>query len=110
MLAAAVPIAPPVNPPVTTGTDQVYVVPDGTTPLVPFAGVAVKLPALHEVAVILVIAGVGFTVTVKVLSVFIAQSFPALTEIIPPDIPAVTDIDELPCPLLIIHPVGTVQK
>ena len=67
MLAAAVPIAPPVNPPVTTGTGQVYVVPAGTIPLVPFAGVAVKLPALQIAAgVILVIADFGFTVTVTV--------------------------------------------
>ena len=63
ILAAAVPVAPPVTPPVTTGTGQLYVVLAGTTPLVTFTGVDVKLPALQIVAVIAVIAGLGFTVT-----------------------------------------------
>ena len=40
--------------------------PAGTTPLVTFTGVDVKLPALQIVAVIAVIAGLGFTVTVTV--------------------------------------------
>ena len=66
MLAAPAPAAPPVMPPVTTGTGQLYVVPAGTTPLVPFTGVTVKAVPLQANAVILVIAGRGFTVTVTV--------------------------------------------
>ena len=40
--------------------------PDGTTPLVPLAGVDVNPTALQAVLVMLVIAGVGLTVTVTV--------------------------------------------
>ena len=60
------PATPPVIPPVTAGAVQVYVVPAGTTPFVPFAGVAVNAVALHTVAVIGVIEGCGLTVTVTV--------------------------------------------
>jgi hypothetical protein len=66
MFAAAVPAAPPVIPPVTEGAAQVYVVVPGTMPLTPSAGAAMKLPALHIVAVIFVTAGFGLTVTVTV--------------------------------------------
>ena len=66
MLAAPVPEAPPVMPPVTLGTVQLYVVPAGTTPLVPFTGVIVKGAPLQADAVILVIAGLGLTVTITV--------------------------------------------
>ena len=66
MLDAPLPVAPPVRPPVTTGTDQLYVVPDGTIPLVTVTGVAVKPVPPHMVVVIAVMAGVGFTVTVTV--------------------------------------------
>jgi hypothetical protein len=61
------PPAPPVIPPVTEGGPQVYVVPAGTTPLVTFAGVSAKDPPLQINEVILVIAGVGFTITVLVM-------------------------------------------
>jgi hypothetical protein len=55
--------APPVKP-VPVGAVQVYVVPAGTKPLVPFTGVTVNPAALHTAEVIGVIAGFGFTVTV----------------------------------------------
>jgi hypothetical protein len=66
MFAWLVPVAPPVMPPVTTGNPQVYKVPAGTMPLVPLTGVTVKGVPLHPDAVIFVIAGPGFTVTVTV--------------------------------------------
>ena len=66
MFAAAIPANPPVIPPVTVGADHVYVVVPGTIPLTPFVGAAVKLPALHIVEIILVIAGFGSTVTITV--------------------------------------------
>jgi hypothetical protein len=66
MLDAPVPEVPPVNPPVTVGADQLYVVPAGTTPLVPFTGVTENPVLPQVVAVMFVIAGVGFTVTVTV--------------------------------------------
>ena len=66
IFAAAVPVAPPVTPPVTTGAAHVYVVPAGTTPLIPSAGSFVKVPSLHTDAVISVIAGIGLTVTITV--------------------------------------------
>jgi hypothetical protein len=68
MLAALLPAAPPVTPPVTTGAAQLYVVPAGTTPLVPSTGVTLKPDSLHAVAVIGVIVGLGLTVTVTVKS------------------------------------------
>ena len=66
ILVAPVPEAPPVNPPLTVGADQLYVVPAGTTPFVVFTGVELKATPLQTVLVIAVIAGDGFTVTVKV--------------------------------------------
>jgi hypothetical protein len=66
ILVAAVPEEPPVIPPVTTGTDQLYVVPVGTNPFVTFAGVEVNDDPLQAEFVIEVIAGLGFTVTVNV--------------------------------------------
>src|SRR5258706_4714319 len=64
ILDVPLPAAPPVIPPVTAGADQLYVVPTGTTPLVPFTGVTVNELPLHVDAVIAVIDGFGFTVTV----------------------------------------------
>ena len=64
-MAALVADAPPVKP-VPVGTDQLYVVPVGIVPLVPFAGITVKLVPLQVVAVIAVITAIGFTVTVTV--------------------------------------------
>ena len=57
--------APPVTPPVIAGTDQLYVVPAGTIPLVKLVGVAVKATPLQVVAVIDVMTAFGFTVTVN---------------------------------------------
>ena len=47
-------------------TVQVYVVPVGTTPLVTLTGTAVNAVAEQMVAVMLVIAGLGLTVTTTV--------------------------------------------
>ncbi len=66
MLAWLVPAAPPVIPPVTTGAGHVYVVPAGTIPSVTFTGETVNGTMLHVDAVMLVIAGLGLTVTVIV--------------------------------------------
>ena len=66
MFAAPAPAAPPVMPPVTTGAGQLYVVPAGTIPFVMFTGLTVKSTPLHMEAVISLIAGFGFTVTVTV--------------------------------------------
>ena len=64
ILLAPVADAPPVIPPVIAGTDQLYVVPAGTIPLVKFVGVAVKATPLQVVAVIALMTALGFTVTV----------------------------------------------
>ena len=62
-------VAPPVNPPVTTGNeDHAYVVPDGTMS-VPLLGVTVKPEPLHVLVVAFAIAAFGFTVNVNVLPV-----------------------------------------
>ena len=66
ILIAFVPACPPVTPPVTDGADQVYKVPAGTIPLIPFVGVTVKLIPLQVIAVIAVTDAVEFTVTVTV--------------------------------------------
>ena len=51
MEVCPLPAAPPVNPPVTVGADQLYVIPSGT--IVPgglFAGVTVNVPPLQMIA------------------------------------------------------------
>ncbi len=58
------PVVPPVIPPVTVGALQLYVVPAGTIPFVPFVGVALNCTPPHVVAVIALITAFGFTVTV----------------------------------------------
>ncbi len=66
ILVAVVPEAPPVIPPVTVGDDQLYVVLAGTTPFIVLTGVELKATPLQTAAVIAVITGDGFTVTVNV--------------------------------------------
>ena len=66
IFVCVVPVAPPVNPPETVGIPQLYVVPAGTTPFVPLVGVDVKVAALQIVAVIALIEGIGFIVTISV--------------------------------------------
>ena len=63
---APLPVVPPVNPPVTIGALQVYVVPAGTIPFVPFTGLTVKPTPLQVVVVIAVITAVGLIVTTTV--------------------------------------------
>ena len=63
------PAAPPVIPPVTTGADQLYVVPAGTIPLAPSTGDTVNAVPVHAAPVIGVIVGFGFNVTVTVNAV-----------------------------------------
>jgi hypothetical protein len=59
-------VAPPVNPPVTTGNAlHAYVVPDGTMS-VPLLGVTVNPVPLHVLAVLFAIFAFGLTVTVTV--------------------------------------------
>src|SRR5664280_386687 len=65
MFAAPAPAAPPVNP-APAGAAQLYSVPAGTIPLVTSTGATVKPVALHTVADIFPMAGLGFTVTVTV--------------------------------------------
>ena len=62
MFAALLPGAPPVNP-APDGAAHVNVVPAGTTPLIPFAGVTTKASPLHSLLSIDVSAGVGLIVT-----------------------------------------------
>lgn len=63
-----VPLTPPVKPE-PVGANQLNVVPVGITPLVPFAGVTVKVAPVHTLVVIAVIAGVGFTTIVNVCTI-----------------------------------------
>ena len=65
ILAAPVPDNPPVNPE-PVGTDQLYVVPPGTIPLVILTGETVNGRPLQIVLVIAFIATTGFKVTVSV--------------------------------------------
>ena len=62
------PVTPPVIPPVTEGADQLYNVPVGTTPFIPFTGVTVNKTPLQVTPVIALIAAAGLIliVTVKV--------------------------------------------
>ena len=57
---------PPVSPPVTTGADQLKVVPAGTTPFVTSAGVTVNALPLQTLTAMFVIAGVGLILTVTI--------------------------------------------
>ena len=66
MIAAFVPVTPPVNPPVTAGADQLYNVPEGTIPFIPSVGVTVNVTPLQVTPVIAAIDTLGFTVTVTV--------------------------------------------
>lgn len=66
ILAAFVPAVPPVMPPDVVGTPQLYVMSEGTIPSVTSTGLTLKLPPLQIAAVLLLTAGVGFTVTVTV--------------------------------------------
>jgi hypothetical protein len=66
VMLVPVPAAPPVKPE-PVGADHEYVVPAGTTPLVPFTGVTVKGLPLHVAEVILVTAGPEFTLSGKVV-------------------------------------------
>lgn len=66
MFAAALPVAPPVNPPLTLGAAQLYVVDAGTMPFVGLTGATLNAVPLHAVAVIALIAGFGLTVTATV--------------------------------------------
>ena len=77
ILAALLPVPPPVIPPVTLGALQLYVVPDGTIPFVPLVGVTLKNTPSQLIAVIAVIAEVGFTVTVKVNGAFVPHKVDA---------------------------------
>ena len=51
------------------------------------------------------------TVTANVLAVLVPQVFPAVTVTFPfcPSVPVVTVILVVPCPPVIVHPIGTVH-
>jgi hypothetical protein len=67
ILAAPLPVAPPVSPPVTTGSPQLYVVPTGTIfPPTPSVGVTEKAVPLQVEVVCAATNGFGLTVTVTV--------------------------------------------
>ena len=66
IVAELVALAPPVNPPVTPGVDQLYKVPDGTIPLVMLVGVTLNATPLQLTVLIAVITAVGLIVTVTV--------------------------------------------
>ena len=59
-------LAPPVIPPVTPGTDQLYKVPAGTIPFVILVGVTLNATPLQLTVLIAVITAVGLIVTVTV--------------------------------------------
>jgi len=60
------PLAPPVTPPVTLGTDQEYVVPGGTVPFTPSVGEILNGLPVQAIAVKELIEGIGKTVNVRV--------------------------------------------
>ena len=64
ILIALLPVAPPIIPPVTVGTPQLYRVPAGTMPFVPLVGVTVNNTPLQLTPVIAVTLAVGLIVTV----------------------------------------------
>ena len=66
MLDALVALKPPVKPPVTVGTDQLYNVLDGTMPLIIFDGDNTNAIPLQVTDVRLLILAFGETVTVTV--------------------------------------------
>ena len=63
---AVVPLAPPVNPPLTLGALQLYKVPAGTIPFVALVGLTVNSTPLQLTVVIGLTTAVGLIVTVKV--------------------------------------------
>ena len=54
----------------------------------------------------------GATVTDidKQLGLLVPQELLAVTHTLPPDVPTVTFTEVVPCPLLIVHPAGTVHE
>ena len=58
--------APPVIEADIVGTSQLYSVPSGTIPLIPFVGDTTNKSPLHETLLIAVISAVGLTVTTTV--------------------------------------------
>ena len=66
ILAAPLPVPPPVIPPVTVGALHPNVVPAGTIPFVPFTGVTTNPIPPQVIAVMALITADGFTFTVTV--------------------------------------------
>jgi hypothetical protein len=111
------PAAPPVNPPVTVGAPQLYVVPTGTmSPPAPSTGVTVKAVPLQVEVVFAEITGFGLTVIVAVLFVLIALlqpcDFKFVIVIVVAPLLAKTVVAKLPVPALetvivTVFPVAT---
>ena len=76
ILAALVPAAPPVRPPVTAGAGQLYDVGFGTVPLMPSTGVTLKAIPLHVEVVTGLIIGIGLTV--MLILVVVGAQVPAV--------------------------------
>lgn len=64
IMVAFVALKPPESPPVTAGADQLYEVPAGTIPFIPFAGVRLNNVPLQITLLMVVIIAAGLTVTV----------------------------------------------
>ena len=65
MFDAPAPDKPPLTPTVVIGADQLYVVPNGTIPLIPFVGEARNATPLHVIVLIDVIFTRGLRVSVN---------------------------------------------
>jgi hypothetical protein len=91
------------------GTVQVYVLASGTVKIL--YACPVKPGHWADTPVIVPgVAGVdGLSVTVSEFAVLAPQELPAVTEMLPfwPAVPQVTVIAVVPCPAVIVHPVGT---
>ena len=118
MVDALLPDAPPVNPPVTPGALQLYKVPTGITPFIPFVGVTPKLTPLHDVAVIALINADGFRFTVTEkdapvhdpdtgVTIYVAVTTPIVVFVKVPVIELTPDACDKPP--VNPTPVGTVQ-
>lgn len=69
MMVAFVALTPPVKEPVTTGTNQLYIVPAGTMPFAPLAALRLNVLPLQITALMAVGVATGLTATATVKAV-----------------------------------------